>query len=133
MAIKGAALDTRLQHGLLLDPKLQRRLSGEEFRSYINLLVWTVSLVTDGVFNADDAEMIIEDRQHIDTLAKAGLVERCEDSGLYSIHPDYWDWQSSKAELEKIAARREKEKLRKRRERDEQELESKPPWGTGND
>ena|SRR5690349_4433985 len=128
MAIKGVALDTRLQHGLLLDPKLQRRLSGAEFRSFINLLVWTVSLVTDGVFNADDAEMIIEDRQHIDTLLKVGLVEHCEDSGLNRIHPNYWGWQSSKAELEKLAAKREKERLRKQRERDAQELEPQAPF-----
>lgn len=129
MAIKGAALDTRLQHGILLDPKLQRRLSGEEFRSFVNLMVWTVSLVTDGVFNADDAEMVIEDRQHIDTLAKLGLVEHCEDSGLYRIHPDYWGWQSSKAELDKITQRREKERLRKQRERDDaHEFEAQAPF-----
>lgn len=79
MAIKGAALDTRLQHGLLLDPKLQRRLSGAEFRSFINLLVWTVSLVTDGVFNADDAEMIYRGSPahgHADQAGPCGTLRR---------------------------------------------------------
>ncbi|OBI53461.1 hypothetical protein A5707_11350 [Mycobacterium kyorinense] len=127
--IKGAALDTRLQHGLLLDPKLQRRLSGEEFRSFVNVLVWVVSLVTDGWFNPDDAEMIIADRQHIDALAEVGLVERCEDSGLYRVHPDYWAWQTSKAQLEGLAARREADKLRKRKERDNgHELQAQAPF-----
>lgn len=114
--IKRAALDTRLQHGLLLDPKLQRRLSGDEFRSFISLLVWVVSLVSDGSFDPDESEMIIGDRQHIDTLEKVGLVER-DDSGLCRIHPDYWAWQTSKAQLEALDAKRESERLRKQKQR----------------
>lgn len=101
---------------------MQRRLTGDEFRSFINLMVWTVSLVSDGVFDADDAEMIIEDRAHIDTLERLGLVERGDDNeNLYRFHPDYWEWQTSREELEKLAARRDADKIRKRAER------SKPP------
>ena len=130
MAIKGAALDTRLQNKVLLDPKLQRRLTGDEFRSFINLLVWSVSLVTDGAFDAEDAEMIITDRAHIERFKEVGLVA-CDDEGRTCIHPDYWEWQTSKADLEKMAAKREGDKIRKRKERENEtpaEFDAKAPY-----
>jgi hypothetical protein len=53
---KGSSLDTRLRHSMLLDAKLQRRLTADEFRAWINLNVWVVSLISDGEFRTDDAE-----------------------------------------------------------------------------
>jgi hypothetical protein len=113
--IKGAALDARLQHGLLMDPKLIKRLSGDEFRTFIRLLVWAVSLVSDGAFHVDDAEMIAE-RDVIDRLTEVGVLE-CDENGWHRIHPDYWSWQTSKAELDRLAARREADRIRKQQER----------------
>lgn len=114
MIINGGAIDTRLKGSLLLDLKLQRRLSGDEFRSFINLMVWTVSLVSDGVFHPDDAEMVM-DRAHLDAFVKHGLIEPSGDE--YRIHPDYQQWQSTKADLEKMARRRQADRVRKQAER----------------
>lgn len=114
MAINGSALDARLQNKMLLDPKLQLRLSGDEFRSFINLLVWSVSLVSDGVFDANEADMVVRDSCHLGRLVELGLIDQCNDSNLYRIHPDYQQWQSSKAQLDQMAANRERDKERKR-------------------
>lgn len=127
MPLKGTALDARLQHQLLLDPKLQRRLSGEEFRSYINLTVWTVSLVSDGVFDREDAEMVITDLLHIDKMVQLDLIQECEDTGKLRFHPDHWGWQSTKAELEKMATDRANDRLRKRASRAAKKDEDIPP------
>lgn len=117
LKIKGSSLDARLRNSLLLDVKLQRRLTAVEFRAFINLTVWTVSLVSDGVFNPDDAEMVANlDRQHIQRFCEFGLVE-FDDAGNYRLHPDYWQWQSSIAELEKMEQRREADKERQKRYR----------------
>ena len=124
MAIKGAALDTRIQTSLLYDPKLNGRVTDGEFRSFIRLMVWVVAQVTDGAFLAEDADGIVE-REDIDRLTEVGLVECDSESGWYRIHPDYWDWQTPKAQLEALASRREADRLRKRAER-AKEPELKP-------
>jgi hypothetical protein len=109
---KGESLDTRLRNRLLLDAKLQRKLTAEEFRAFINLNVWVVSLVSDGVFIPDDAEMVTNlDCGHIVRFYELGLVER-DDEGIYRIHPDYWAWQSSKEQLAEMERRREANRAR---------------------
>ena len=97
--VKGTALDTRLQTSLLYDPKLNGRVSDAEFRAFIRLMVWVVSLVSDGAFRADDAAGIVE-REHIDRLTEVGLVECEPETGWHRIHPDYQGWQTSRAQLE---------------------------------
>lgn len=97
---------------MLLDPRLQLRLSADEFRAFINLTVWAVSLVSDGAFRPDDAEMMSNlTRDHIDRLAELGLVEH-DDEGNYRIAADYWSWQTSRADLDKMDARRKKNRER---------------------
>lgn len=116
---KGSSLDTRLRHSLLLDVRLQRRLTSEEFRAWINLNVWVVSLVSDGAFKPADAEMIAN-LQFDDILRfhELGLVERDDTADddprgpNYRIHRDYWDWQSSRAELQKMEQQRVANKAR---------------------
>jgi hypothetical protein len=104
---KGSSLDTRLRHSMLLDAKLQRRLTADEFRAWINLNVWVVSLVSDGAFRTDDAEMIANlTLDHLVAFLSLGLVER-DDEGNYRIHSDYWSWQSSIADLHKLEKQRE--------------------------
>lgn len=119
MAIKGAALDARLQHGLLHDPKLILDISGDDFRTFMRLLVWAVSLMSDGEFEPHDARMFA-DRDALDRLTEAGVLE-CDENDLHRIHPDYWDWQTSKAELDRMRAQREKDAARKRAERKEEQ------------
>ncbi len=104
---KGTSLDTRLRNSLLLDARLQRRLTADEFRAFVNLKVWVVSLISDGAFDPDEAEMIPNlDRRHIDRLTELGAVE-CDDAGNYRIHPEYWSWQSSRSDLQKMEQKRE--------------------------
>jgi hypothetical protein len=104
---KGTSLDTRLRNSLLLDVRLQRRLTAEEFRAWINLNVWVVSLVSDGAFRPDDAEMIANlELGHVARFHQLGLVER-DDDGNYRVHSDYWGWQSSREDLQKLEKQRE--------------------------
>jgi hypothetical protein len=118
MVIKGTSLDTRLQHCMLLEPRLQRRLTGDEFRAFINLMVWVVSLVSDGAFRPDDAEMIPNlEPEHIARFVEMGMVE-CDDEGNYRIHEDYRSWQTSRADLEKQDDKRVKDRERKKEWRD---------------
>jgi hypothetical protein len=131
MAINGAAYDTRLRNALLLDPKLQRRITGDQFRSFVNLMVFVTGLVSDGVFDPQDAEMII-DADDLAALTKAGVIEACEDTGLFRFHPDYWGWQTTKLELEKIAARKAADRMRKAQSRQPEpapEIQPEDPWG----
>ena len=57
--IKGTALDTRIKNSILTDPVLQADLTAEEFRAWVNLTVWVVSLVSDGAFNGYQAELLV--------------------------------------------------------------------------
>jgi hypothetical protein len=114
---KGSSLDTRLRHSILLDANLQRRLTADEFRAWINLNVWVVSLISDGAFRPDDAEMIANlDLEHVMRFHQLGLVER-DDVGNYRVHSDYWVWQSSIADLQKLEQQREANRQRQERHR----------------
>lgn len=102
---------------MLLDVNLQRRLTADEFRAWVNLNVWTVSLISDGAFRPEDAEMIANlGLEHVMRFHQLGLVER-DDDGNYRIHPDYWLWQTSVADLQKIEAKREATRQRQERHR----------------
>jgi hypothetical protein len=125
LAIKGTALDARLQYELLMDPTLNHDLTGDEFRTFMRLLVWSVSLVSDGAFEADRARMLAE-RDVIDRLTQVGVLDYDAESGWHRIAPAYWDWQSSKAELDKLSARREADKLRKRKQQDDEKPRFEP-------
>jgi hypothetical protein len=128
LTIKGASLDARLQHGLLMDPRLNIDLTGDEFRAFTRLLVWAVALVSDGAFHADDARVVVPQRDVIDRLTQVGVLE-CDENGWHRIHSDYWSWQTSKAELDRMAAQRERDRLRKQNQRSETPpLEAKAPF-----
>ncbi|WP_461479857.1 hypothetical protein [Mycobacterium sp. HUMS_1102779] len=121
---KGESLDTRLRHKLLLDAKLQRKLTAEEFRAFINLNVWVVSLISDGVFDPTDAEMVANlDSGHIARFLAMGLVE-CDDAGLYRVNADYWAWQSTRAQLEEQERVREANRARQEAWRANQKREA---------
>lgn len=122
-------LDTRLKVEILYDAKLQKRLSGDEFRSFVNVLVYSVTLASDGVFDAGNTEMFA-DPEHIEKLTKLGILDVCEDTGMHRIAPAYFDWQTSKAELDRMAEVRQKDAERKRKSRQEKstaETRSDPP------
>lgn len=99
-------------------------------------MVFAVARVSDGAFHRDDAEMVA-DREDVDALDDAGLIE-CDAEGFCRIHSDYWDWQTSKAELERLAEKRENDRLRKQGERKKTpdpapnpaHFDGEPPWGT---
>lgn len=121
---KGESLDTRLRHKVLLDAKLQRKLTAEEFRAFINLTVWVVSLISDGVFDPTDAEMVANlDSGHIARFLAMGLVE-CDDTGLYRVNADYWVWQSTRAQLEEQERVREANRARQEAWRANQKREA---------
>lgn len=111
-----AGIDTRLQNGLLLDPKLQRRLTADEFKSFVNLLVFSVSLESDGVFDPGDTEMVMEPA-HLEPMLKHGLIESCSDGELCRIAPEYQQWQTSKAQLDGLRKKRDNDAARKREAR----------------
>lgn len=108
---------------MLLDPRLQRRLTGDEFKAFINLMVWAVSLVSDGAFNPDDAEMIVE-RKHIGRLVDVGVIEK-DEADNHRIAETYWSWQTSTAELEKMQEQRKKSRERKSEWRAKQQEDAK--------
>jgi len=109
--IEGTNLDARLKHNMLTDPVLQVDLSGDEFRAFINLTVWTVSLVSDGEFQERYALIVPGmSKEVFHRLVDLQVV--IPDGSDYRINPMYWKWQSSRAELEKLAARREQARVR---------------------
>jgi hypothetical protein len=115
-SIKGTALDTRIQHSILTDARLQADLTAEEFRAFINLTVWLVSLVSDGVFLPDRSKIVTNlAGEHLNRFLELGLVDECE--GGLCIVPAYWSWQSSRADLERLAEKRRKATERKAKER----------------
>jgi hypothetical protein len=89
-------------------------------------MVFTTGLVSDGVFDPDDAEMVTS-RDHFDALTKVGVIE-ADDSGLYRIHPDYQSWQTTAAELQRQAARRDADRVRKQQSRSAHEMQPEEPW-----
>ncbi|BAX92038.1 hypothetical protein [Mycobacterium shigaense] len=111
--IKGTALDTRLKHSLLTDPVLQAELSGEEFRAWVNLTVWVVSLVSDGAFSAKQAIAVVS---HLDHMSMArfielGLVEHDDELNCRMVS-DHWEWQSTREQITQMSERRRKNRER---------------------
>ncbi len=107
---------------MLTDRRLQRCLTGDEFRAFTNLLVWSVSLVSDGVFKPDEAEMVAETK-HIPRLVEVGVIE-CDDAGNYRIAEVYQSWQTSAEELRKRDEQREADRRRKADQRAAQKRQS---------
>lgn len=116
-SINGTALDTRIKHSALTDPLLQADLTGDEFRAFINLIVWVVSLVSDGVFAADRARIVTHiTGEYLNRFLELGLVDGSPER--LAIVPRYWGWQSSRADLERQAENRRRDAERKRKERE---------------
>ncbi|QBI98713.1 hypothetical protein SEA_BOBBY_83 [Mycobacterium phage Bobby] len=114
--IDGTALDTRLKHTVLTDMTLQDELSGEEFRDFINLLVWSVSLVSDGAFSSRAAMRIAHlPKESLERFCELGLVSDRGDH--YRIGDRFWKWQSSRADLEQLARRRASARERQKEKR----------------
>jgi hypothetical protein len=111
--IKGTALDTRLKHSMLTDPVLQMELTGNQFRAWINLSIWVVSLVSDGAFSDAQARLLVP---HLDYACMArfielGLVEH-DDEMNFRMSPEYWCWQSTREQVEQVANNRRKNRER---------------------
>lgn len=113
VGIKGSALDTRLKHSILTDPVLQAELTGEEFRAWVNLTVWVVSLVSDGAFNGFQAELLVPhlDRATIHRFLDLGLLE-ADDAGNCRMHAEHWCWQSTREQVVQMAERRRRNRER---------------------
>jgi hypothetical protein len=122
--IKGTALDTRLKHSILTDPVLQAELSGEEFRAWANLTVWVVSLVSDGAFSAKQAVLLVPHLDHaiMCRFLDLGLVESDAEMNC-RMSPEYWCWQSTREQVEKMAENRRKNRERQAEWRANRELE----------
>ncbi|OBH55407.1 hypothetical protein [Mycobacterium sp. E2479] len=134
--IKGTALDTRIKHSMLTDPVLQAELTGDEFRAFVNLTCFVVSLVSDGAFNGLQAELLVPhlDRPTLHRFVALGLIEADDDANCL-MAGERWQWQSTREQIERMAkARRDNaERQAEWRKRKARDLESQPPWGTGND
>lgn len=125
--IRGSSLDTRLQSATLLDPVLQADISAEEFRGFINLMVWTVGQVSDGAFRPERTRMVPNlTEQNIERFIDVGLVER-DDEGNCRIIGECWKWQSTTEELHRQKAKRDaaNERQKKHREKGKTEPEEK--------
>jgi hypothetical protein len=122
--IKGTALDTRFKHSILTDPVLQANLTGDEFRAWVNLTCWVVSLMSDGVFNGVQAELLVPHLNRGTTLrfVDLGLIE-ADDEGNCCM-AQHWDWQSSREQIERIAKKRTNDRERKAEWRANQQRES---------
>lgn len=122
-SLNGKVLDARIKQAILDDFTLRADLTGDEFRAFILLTVWAVSLVDEGRFRADHAIMTnYATADHLDKFEALGLIER--DGPLFRIVDHYWGWQSTKKELEALARRREEARGRQatKRERERQSL-----------
>ena len=56
------------------------------------------------------------ERRHIDRMAEVGAVD-FDDAGNYRVHPDYWSWQSSRADLVKMEQKRASDRERQAKHR----------------
>ncbi|HZU48699.1 MAG TPA: hypothetical protein VFA16_15835 [Mycobacterium sp.] len=129
--IKGTALDTRIKNSMLTDPVLQAELTGDEFRAFVNLTCWVVSLVSDGVFNGYQAELLVPhlDRPKIHRFVELGLID-ADDAGNCLMAPEYWQWQSTRDQIERMAEKRRKDRERKAewRQRNAEDTQPQQPW-----
>lgn len=104
-------IDTRIRQSILTDPRFIADISAEEFRAYWLLMVWVVGRISDGAFSRRRALATIPllTADHLDTLVGAGLIEAHGDDCLMV---DFEQWQTSRAELEKLDQRREQTRVR---------------------
>lgn len=104
--------DARLPERWLNDRRV-RRLPDDAFRLFVNSLLWSVANKTDGVLYDDDLPLIpgAGSESH---LVKADLWKRVTD---YWLITDFADTQSSRDELDALAARRRADRKRKAAER----------------
>ncbi|OBH26761.1 hypothetical protein A5692_26470 [Mycobacterium sp. E342] len=111
--IKGTALDTRIKHSVLTDPVLQAELTGDEFRAFVNLTCWVVSLVSDGSFNGHQAELLVPHlgRPTLHRFIALGLIEADDDANCL-MTGESWQWQSTREQIERMAVTRRKNKER---------------------
>jgi hypothetical protein len=119
--------DARLPERWLNDRRFLR-LSDSAYRSYFQLLLWSVSNRSDGEVDVEDIALIPTfDTQQAPALIAAGLIE---DAGRALIIVDFEHTQTSRSELETLAnnRKREREKKRKQRAKDRPALsEVEPP------
>jgi hypothetical protein len=106
--------DARFPDRWLTDRRLLR-LHDDAFRLFIVVLVWSVANKTDGVIYDDDLLLI--------PRVNAGCADHLVKAGLWVRKADYWvitvfaDTQTSRGELDALAARRLADRQRKARER----------------
>ena len=116
--------DARFPERWLNDRRV-RRLPDDAFRMFVNSLLWSVANKTDGVLYDDDLPLIpggrpIEVGRDLPVagpeshLVKADLWKRVAD---YWLITDFADTQSSRDELDALAARRRADRKRKAAER----------------
>jgi len=108
--------DARLPDRWLTDRRLLR-LTDPGFRLFVNALVWSVANKTDGELEDADLPLIPAYSEAAMTeLAQAGLwIRTTRRSWLIT---DFGDTQSSRDELDALAARRRADRQRKARSRD---------------
>lgn len=107
--------DARLPERWLVDRRFNR-LTDKDYRSFMQLLVWTVSNRTDGYVESDDLAAVPHyDPASTHRLIVAGLLEDADDDRFYIV--DYPKHQSTRAQLEAGDANRLKEAERKRNQR----------------
>lgn len=120
--------DARFPERWLNDRRFNR-LTDREFRAYVYALAWSVANKTDGLLEDDDTSMIpFFDVAHTRDLAQQDLWERR--SGAWFI-VDFPETQTSRRELEQLAAGRAAERLRKQRQRAKNKSSSEPGRSTG--
>jgi hypothetical protein len=106
--------DARFPDRWLTDRRIQL-LPDNAFRLFILVLAWSVSNKTDGVIYDDDLLLI--------PRVDAGCADHLVKAGLWAREADYWviavfaDTQTSRSELDALAARRLSDRQRKAKER----------------
>lgn len=106
--------DARLPDRWLTDRRLLR-LPDDAFRLFTMSLLWSVANKTDGVLYDDDLALVpAVDRSCGGQLVKAGLWQREAD---YWVITEFADTQTSRDELNALAARRRADRSRKAAER----------------
>ena len=118
--------DARCPERWLNDRRILR-LPDDAFRLFVNSLLWSVANKTDGVLYDDDLSLIPGGRRPVevgrDLLPVAGPERHLVKAELWKRVADYWlisdfaDTQSSRDELDALAARRRADRKRKAAER----------------
>lgn len=106
--------DTRFPDRWLSDRRVLR-LSDAAFRLFVTSLMWSVANRTDGWLDDDDLALIPRaDPGCHEELAKAGLWQQDADRWLITV---FADSQTSRSELDALAARRRSDRQRKAAQR----------------